>query len=413
MANLYANLTSLYKTFKAALDSALSSAQVILGRGDFTNDAWGNPKVTMPFSLVHGLFTFDIPSTQWLTYENGTEVPVATSTQITQSAGMAVVASGTTSGTLVNRRHARYQPNRGIYYSCSIIFDNPDDDGARDFGLFSPTDGIFFRLKPKNGVGTLYVVRQYDSTETETEVSMPFTLDYSKGNIFDIQAQWRGVGNIKFGAGNPATGAIELIHTMPLLGTLTTLSTRDAALCVGFRSTYTTEEVQMRVGCVDLTSEGGGKDTEEYGSRFFSLTSFTGTGTGTTADSVGIIYQPESINSQLNTRDIRLARITVSCDKKSEFYVWTTRDASAITGESLTAIGNGSYVEYDATSRKVNTSLCRFITAIPAPANVRAEVTNPSRETIQFFLVHGDFLIITCTATTAAPEVVVEWGEEI
>jgi hypothetical protein len=403
---------------------ALESSDIVLGKGDLKTDAWGNQKVTQLYSLVHGLFTFDIPATQWLLYENGSEISTATGISngsIYSSSGMAVIDSSGTNAQLVNRRHARYQPNRGIHYSVSIIHDSPNNDGVRDWGLFTPTDGLFFRLKPKAGVGTLYVVRRYNSVETEVEVSMPFTLDYSKGNIFDIQAQWRGVGNVKFFAGNPSTGTLEHIHTFSLLGTLTTLSTRDSALCVGFKSTYTTQDVVMRVGCVDLSSEGGGKDTEEYASIYSSYTTYTGTGTGATAESIIAIKQPDTINSQLNTRDIRLARITVNCDKKAEFFVFVTRDSSAVTGATFVALGNGSYVEHDSPTinagavraTNIDTTKCRFVTAIPVNANTRSEVTNPSRETIQFFLVHGDYLIVTCTATSANPEVVVEWGEEI
>lgn len=36
--------------------------------GELTSDAWGIPKVSLPHSLFHGLFTFDIPAAQLCDY---------------------------------------------------------------------------------------------------------------------------------------------------------------------------------------------------------------------------------------------------------------------------------------------------------------------------------------------------------
>jgi len=413
-SNIYSSLTNLFKTFKAAMESALSSTPVTLGKGDLTLDAWATQRVSVDRSLVHGLFTFDIPPSQWFLYENGTEV--ASSSDISSTDGLLVVSSSTTNRQAVHRRHARYQPNRGQKWSVSMIFPSPDADGVRDFGLFNSSEGLFFRIKPNGGVGTLYAVRRYNGTDTEELITVPFTIDLSKGNIFDIQMQWRGVGNVKFFIGNPTTGVSEWVHTFDFLGTLTTLSTRDSALCVAFKSTYTTEAVTQKCGCVDLTSEGGGQDNEEYGSAYAESVSVNGTDAP-----VIVLKQPDTIGGKFNSRDIRLARITVQCSKKATFKVWITRDATAITGATFVALGNGSYVECDSTdmsgsavrATSLTTSSMRYITSIPVEAAHRAEVTNPSRETIQFFLVHGDYLVVSCTASTATAETVVEWGEEI
>jgi hypothetical protein len=410
-SNLYASLTNLFKTFKAALEGA----DVVMGKGDLKQDAWGTQRVVHDISLGHGLFTFDVPASQWLFYENGTEV--VSSSDITSVNGMLSVVSNTTSRSISSRRHARYQPNRGHKFSASMIFPSPDADGIRDFGLFTDQEGVFFRLKPSGGTGTLYAVRRYNSVDVQEEaITVPFTIDLSKGNIFDIQMQWRGVGNIKFYIGNPATGVSECVHVFNLLGTLTTLSTRDPALPVSFKSTYTTEAVTMLCGCDDLTSEGGQKETEEYGSVYSENVTVNGTDVP-----VIVLKQPLLINTMINSRDVRLARITVTCSKKSTFKVWVTRSAAAITGATYKPLGNGSFIETDSTdmdatavrATSVTTSSMKFITSIPVEQTVRAEVTNPSRETIQFFLVRGDYLVVTCTASTAAAECVVEFGEEI
>lgn len=387
------------------------------GRGDLIADAWGKQKTSADFSLFHSLFTFDIPKTLWLSYENGVEV--TTWTGATSSGGAASISSNGNNTVLTARRHPRYQPNRGQLWSASMLFPSPNADGIRDFGVFDDDNGVFFRLKPKAGVGTLYAVLLRGGTEVlEEEINIPFSVDLSKGNIFDIQMQWRGVGNVKFYIGNPDTGLPELVHMFNLLGTLTTLSTEDAAMSCSFKSTRTTSDVTQQCGCVDLTSEGGGINREQYGAAYSDNVTVNGT-----AVPVLVIRQPNLISGKQNTRDIRLARITVKSSKKGSFRVWVTRDPAAIVGATFKQInsGSGSYVEADSTdmdatavrATSVNISKMRRITSIPVEAAIRAEVTNPSRETIEFFLIHGDYVVITGTFSTATCEAVMEWGEEI
>ena len=57
-----------------------------LGVGDLTTDAWGVQKVSLPRSLFHGMFTFDVPQTKWMMYENGTQV--YSSTNIVSDTGV-------------------------------------------------------------------------------------------------------------------------------------------------------------------------------------------------------------------------------------------------------------------------------------------------------------------------------------
>ena len=46
-------------------------------------------------------------------------------------------------------------------------------------------------------------------------------------------------------------------------------------------------------------------------------------------------------------------------------------------------------------------------------ATVSREVDNPYRGRIEFPIVRGDYLVVTCEATTAEADVVIEWGEQI
>lgn len=380
-----------------------------LGEGDLTADAWGVQKVSFPRSILHRLFTFDIPSSHWFMYENGTQV--YTSTRIVSSGGAAVItADATKTVTLLESRECpRYQPNRGHLYSTALWCPSKTNDGVRDWGLFTTQNGIFFRLKAD---GKLYAVLRSGGSETlEQEITTTgvASFDVQKGNIYDIQFQWRGVGNYKFFINN------VLVHTLSLLGTLTALSMQNPALPAAYKCTRTTQDVSMSIGCVDITSENGMTDTEVYESAYSSAVSVS------TDTPVIVVKIPLLIGSVTNTRTVTLARISFNCSKKAVFKVGATRTAGDITGATYVALGNGSYVECDSTDmsgsavRATSVTMANLhkITSVPVEAAVPQMVDNPHRGRIEFPLVRGDYLVVTCTAATATADVVVEWGEQV
>ncbi len=169
-----------------------------LGTGDLTVDAWGSQKVSMPFSLDHGLFTFDISALLWFMYEGGAQV--YTSTNIVSTDGAAVL-TGNAAKPLVrleSRLCPRYQPNRGHLFSTALWMPDKTNNGVRRFGLFTDENGVFFRLKAD---GKLYACLKSLSSETyeeEIDTTGIAGFDVEKGNVYDIQYQWRGVGNYKF-----------------------------------------------------------------------------------------------------------------------------------------------------------------------------------------------------------------------
>ena len=133
-------------------------------------------------------------------------------TRFQNTNGKLIQSSGAVLGQnsyLMSRRHARYQPNRGHLYSSSIFLPSKASIGIRNFGIFNEYNGAFFSLED----GVLYAVIR---TTIDTVTSEPFkeaidltaigleSIDLELGNIYDIQMQWRGVGDIKFFIGDPS-----------------------------------------------------------------------------------------------------------------------------------------------------------------------------------------------------------------
>lgn len=381
-----------------------------LGAGALTLDAWGIQKISFPHSLFHGLWTFDIPASMWFMFENGTQV--YSSTNIVSGNGAAVMTTSATKTALVmeSRECPRYQPNRGHLFSTALWCPSKTANGVREWGMITAENSVKFRLKAD---GLLYAILKSGGVETKEELidtSAIAGFDVQKGNVYDIQYQWRGVGNYKFFIN------LQLVHTFANLGTLTALSMQNPALPASFKCTRTTQDVSMSIGCCDVTSENGENDQEEYGASFAAGVSTTG------ADKpVMVLFNPLQINGVTNTRTVSISVFSVINSKKSTFKVWRTRTLSNITGATFQTIGGGSWIQTDSpdmTSGAVRATAAtvanmRFITAIPVESAVARIVETPNPMVIKFNLVRGDYLVITSDATAGSSDVVVKWGEQI
>jgi hypothetical protein len=295
----------------------------------------------------------------------------------------------------------RYQPNRGHLFSTALWCPSKTADGVREWGLQTAENGIFFRLKPD---GKLYCVRKSggaENYEEEIDTSGIADFDVEKGNVYDIQYQWRGVGNYKLFIN------LQLVHAISSLGTLTALSMENPALPVSFRCTRTTADVTMHIGCCDITSENGDDDREEP-----QVASSTETGSHTNYPILSIC-NPLQIGSETNTRTIVLDSVAVNSSNKATFTVWVTRDPSHLTDDSFAAVsGSGSLVQVDTAATAI-TAGPRAIAVIQVEAGVRSVEKFAENPRIRFTLVRGDYLIVTRTGANGTGDVVIRWGEEI
>ena len=381
----------------------------ILGKGDLPFDAYGNQKTVIPYSLFHSLFTFDVPFKMWQSDINGVEEDIRTSTLSTSVAGLLDVRTLANSGDinyLHGRRHPRYQANRGHHWASSIIIPTPTDNAVEDFGLFTETDGVFFRVKAD---GLLYACIQSAGVVThQEEIKKSFSIDMSKGNHYDISFQWRGVGNYEFFITNPETGYPALVHKIKLVNKLTTVSIANPSLPASFRVTSLGDAGVIQCGCVDITTDGGREGREQYG----SVTSGDRTLNGTDKPVI-ILRNPLTFDGKINSRDLRLMRLTCTSDKRTDFTIWTTRDPTAFTGTVFNNIGLGSLADKDIAATAADVAKLQYLISFKVEANTTERVGTPSTNLADFFIIHGDYVVITATVSTTTCSATIEFGEEI
>ena len=390
---------------------------------DLTTDAWGRPKSIKDHSLFHALFTYDVPDRIWeeaAMDDLSIYTPLAiTGTKAKSVNGMLELSSGTTQNngaSLIGKRHPRYQPNRGHLYSSSMFLPNPESDGTRKFGLscgcLSDTrrSGVYFELEGDGTDWKLYaVLKSYGVIKERTDITknIPGSIDISKGNLFDIQYQWRGVGDYFFFLGQ------ELVHVMNRVSKNDDLSLWNPALASGFEIfTRTTTEMIMRCGCVDITSEGGAGDSRQFASISTGEDLLTVTTTGTAVLALKIprtlIYN--SVEA-VNTRDLIASRLVSWTKDEAAVQVYVARDTNLTALEARAdnadeSIGwkslpdSTAYYMIGGTTSNLDSDFQADKSNMQLLLNEWEElekknnVINPDQENAPFYLTAGDYLVV-------------------
>lgn len=376
---------------------------------DITSDVWWRPKTVDDFSTFHGLFTYDIPPQLWLTFENWTEV--ATSTRVTSVNGTATIKSWVTlwnTAFLRSKRHPRYQPNRWQLFSTAWFLPVPTAIGKRQIGFKNTITWVYFQLED----WVLYAVILNDSIEKEKEVidlslAGMTVADLAHGTLYDIQYQWRGVGDYFFYINQ------KLVHKTSFLGNNTELTTFNPAISVGlFCENTNGTEVEIQIGCVDVTSEWGKREWIVYTSVSNSATKAVNTANYPTL----ICHIPDTYKTLPNSRDVLALRCTGSSDQRTYMKAYVTRDFTAIIWATFNSKKPSSCVQFDVLATAIDTAKCELLLDKRIEINSSATVDLPSN-LVDFYLSWWDYLIITCERDnpTQIANVVVtlEVGEEI
>lgn len=363
-------------------------------------DAWGRSKAVQDHSLFHGLWTTRVPPEMWIELANGVEQPITSCTSIN---GMLNVTAPdiNTNIALMSKRHPRYQPNRGHLFSCSALFPDADKDAIQIVGLRTNHSGVFFKVH----LGKLYYVRRTTVFTPALDISnfqvdlteyLPDGFDLTKGNLYDIQMQWRGVGDIKIFINQ------EHIYTDELLGTVINTIVFNPALPLEFEIEPQTENANFNVICADITSEGGVKERRQRVSFDTDEISLAN------AEVPVLLFHSKTTipyygTETMNTLDMALRRVSGFADDNTVMRVYYSRDETQFTGTTFTDYGISNF-ETSINGLIVLPNLYVNLQRIGTkriPANGSIDITNPDEQYGDFYVTHGDFILITMFAKNA------------
>ena len=378
-----------------------------INKSELGFDAWGRNKFIEDYSIYHGVFTTTIPSTMWVKYIDGVEDDTKSDTAFFYSNNGKGSIKGAVgqSSYLMSRRHPRYQPNRGHLYSSSVFCPQPTATGTRRWGIFNSQYGAFFELV--DGVLSAVIRTTVDgiTTDDKQTINYPVTLEF--GNIYDIQMQWRGVGDIKFFIGNPETGVSDVVSTFNYLNARTELSIANPALPIGFESVG---DVVLECGCCDVSSEGGKQAFRFYQSIDSTELSLTSTETPMIAFRI-----PPEVNGLMNTRDCALTRISAYANDNAFVRIYYSRDPASVVVPTWNDKEQG-FQQYalndDITSFDI--SLMNLLSSRRIPANNNVEIDNPDKNAGDLYMIHDDIILVTVEAkNNTLGGVIFEYSEEV
>jgi len=398
----------------------------------YSSDAWGRPKAVLDESLFSSTWTFGISERiweEWAYTEGSGWAPQVGFTNAASEDHMLTVKSTTIQGggcTIASKVHPKYQPNRGHLYSTALIHPNATDVGLTRFGLGSPQDACAFEIEGDGADWDIFAFRRYSGV-TANRVSVKDKIleifpdfDPAKGHVFDIQFQWRGVGNYYYFVD------LELVYTEEVLGSRTELSMSDPAL-QAFFSTYCTQEGVERIakfGCVDVTSEGGNGHNKQFGS-INSGDALLSTGNQISTAMVALRV-PRYINyegdpTHINSRGAVMDMLNTFCDKAYQTKVWYFRDTTGTNLEGLTwttnpdsdlgmltgGISSDLDIAFQADKPNGTVILSEF-----AQSGAKTSIKNNSTSAV-FELTPGDIIVFSVKSTSGNAACTAYYSEEV
>jgi hypothetical protein len=388
-----------------------------LGETRLSADAWGRQKVYQDKSLFEAKWTYDVTNRIWeeSSVTGGVRTPIPlTGTYVSSFENSLRVLSGTVAGTgnaVCSKRAPAYQANRGHLYSTAGWMPNANGDANRRWGLFINGNGVYFELEGTGSSWELYAVRKNNGAPVRQPLKaliLAKIQDFNPehNNTYDIQFQWRSAGNYFWYVNQ------QLIYEEENLGQLTTLSMRMPALPVNYECiTNDGVEYEMRLGCVDVTSEGGIQPQR----LSFALSaggipgSFLNVTTSTYGSATIAMRIPRTVSygggTVENTRALVGNRVSSWTRDESVIALWIARDIVATNLDALTWStvpdsineyligGSGSALDV---AFQLDAPNMFKVAEEAEDIEIKDKIENPDAEASPYYFMPGDILVVSC-----------------
>lgn len=256
-------------------------------------------------------------------------------------------------------RNFAYQPGKSLVAMSSYVFSGAISGLRQRVGYFDSNNGIYLQLNDS----TLSVVLRSSSSGSIVETTIVksswngdpcdgtgksgFNLDVTKANIFWVDIEWLGVGNVRCGFFHE--GEPVLAHTFRNINSFSTTYMATAALPVRYEITNTSttgETSSMLQICSTVISEGG-YDLSSFRSHTVrgstTASSQTLATAGTFYPTISVRLSTSRINSIVLVSQIDIVALSNSNAQ------WVLLLNPTLSGSSFTTHSR-NYVDYDISS---------------------------------------------------------------
>jgi hypothetical protein len=323
-------------------------------------DAFGRLRTAQPFTLFDSSHRFS-DNGLWVTSNTASN----SSYTFVENQSTIDMTVGTTANAEVIRETTKvfsYQPGKSLLIMNSVTFNQPKANVCQRVGYFGESNGIY--LENDGNTNYLVVRTNTSSTVTETRVAQSdwnvdkfdgtgystqlgyerTALDIGKANIFWIDVEWLGVGDVR--CGFVVDGKMLPAHVFHHENQITVpyMTTASLPLRLEIKNTGVTESNStLSQICSTVISEGG---YELYGTQQAVGTTITAPVDLPTA---GTYYPVVSIRLKQNRLDaiVILTALSILGITNNAYYNWQVRaNANTSGGGTWVSAGTDSAVEY-------------------------------------------------------------------
>jgi hypothetical protein len=323
-------------------------------------DAFGRLRISQPFTLFDSSHRFS-DNGLWVTSNTASNSSVT----FVENQSTIDMTVGTTANAEVIRETTKvfsYQPGKSLLILNSVTFSQPKANLRQRIGYFGQSNGVY--LENDGNTNYLVVRTNTSSTVTETRVAQSDwnvdtfdgtgyssqlaetgrgPLDVAKANIFWIDIEWLGVGDVR--CGFIVNGKMLPAHVFHHENRVTVpyMTTASLPLRLEIKNTgVTASNSTLSQICSSVLSEGG---YELYGSQQAIQTAITSPVDLPTA---GTYYPVISIRLKQNRLDAIVILTALSIlGPSNAYYNWQVRaGANTTSGGTWVSAGDNSAVEY-------------------------------------------------------------------
>ena len=325
--------------------------------GGTLTDAFGRLRISTPYTLFDSQHRY-ADNGKWSKYtaSGGDVVYVASESAV----NLTVTSTPGSTAIRETKRVMAYQPGKSLLIMSSFAM-APQEGLTQRVGYFDSSNGIYL----ENRSGTNYIMLRSESLGGEPiEIAQTQwngdkfdgtgyterTLNVSKTQIFWIDIEWLGVGDVRCGFivdGKPVVAHTfhnDNIREKPYM-TTACLPLRHEIINVSSTAGGTLKQI-----CSTVISEGGYEQiTKQWAATRNNITDFA-VNTPTWMPIVSIRLNTTKINSIVIPSQVHLA----GTGNNAIYEYALVRNASIVGGEWITHTASGGGVDYNATATSMN-----------------------------------------------------------
>lgn len=257
-----------------------------------------------------------------------------------------------------------------------------NDDTVTALDLVAKANGSFaFALDTATGTAATWTqIAMGDLSQFEFVAQanwnrgLSFTVDPTKGNVFKVQYQYLGYGNIDFFVENKETGQFELAHVIEYANTNTEPSLGDPNMRGGW-------SVSSQGSTTDITLRGASCEVGIQGKDLITNDgdALTNTVLGVTTTLTNLITFRNRIvrGERRNLADTRLLDVSGLTDSNKGAIIVVIQDATVAGNPDFQYLDKDkSTTEFDVTGTTVTGGILRDVIALPPLGGNSKDLTN-------------------------------------